>query len=154
MIKLEPMSDSDFQMYLRRAIPQYAYDQTRSGNWPADEAAARAQQEFQQLLPQGPKSQGHHFLNIVDDETKVGMIWFVMDQSRTQPIAFLADLFIFSEFRSRGYGPDVMAAFETEARVQGALRMDVQVFGHDMDAYKLYEASGFQVRSYFMGKDL
>lgn len=154
MITLDPMSDTDFQMYLRRAIPQYAYDQTRSGNWPPDQAAARAQQEFQQLLPHGPRSPGHFFMNILADGVKVGMLWFVMDQSRAQPTAFLADFFIFGEFRSKGYGLPAVAALEDAARSQGAQRVEVQVFGHDEDAFKLYAEAGLKVRSYYMGKAL
>ncbi len=154
MITLSPMSDTDFQMFLRRAVPQYAYDQMRSGNWPAEQAAARAQQEFQQLLPQGPRTPGHFFMNILAEDKKVGMLWFVMDQSRAQPTAFLADFFIFGEFRSRGYGLPAMAALEEAARAQGAQRIEVQVFGHDEDAFKLYSEAGLKVRSYYMGKTL
>ncbi|MEJ5226116.1 MAG: GNAT family N-acetyltransferase [Anaerolineales bacterium] len=154
MITLSPMSDTDFHMFLRRAVPQYAYDQMRSGNWPAEQAAARAQQEFQQLLPQGPRTPGHFFMNILAEDTKVGMLWFVMDQSRAQPTAFLADFFIFGEFRNRGYGLPAMAALEEAARAQGAQRIEVQVFGHDEDAFKLYSEAGLKVRSYYMGKTL
>lgn len=56
MIRFEPMSDDDFSAFLRKSIPEYAYDQTQAGNWTSHEAMGKARAEFQQMLPNGPKT--------------------------------------------------------------------------------------------------
>ncbi len=92
MLKFETMTDADFQMYQRRAIPQYAYDRVRAGNWKRDESISRAQSEFLQTLPIGSLTEGHSLIVITeaDNGNKVGMLWWAMNQRGNQKITFLA----------------------------------------------------------------
>lgn len=155
MLKLEPMSDADFQLYLRKAIPQYAYDQVRGGNWRSDESVARAQAEFRQTLPDGPKTEGHHLLTIFDAEgRKVGMAWWAMNQRGHQKIAFLADFFIFGEFRHKGYETQALELLEQDARANAVSRIELQVFAHNVEDREMYKASQFTEVSVYLGKNI
>jgi GNAT superfamily N-acetyltransferase len=155
VIKFEPMSDDDFQMYLRKAIPQYAIDQARSGNWKPAEAAGRARAEFQQTLPNGMATPDHYFFSIVDEENhKVGMLWWAMNQRGSQRIAFIADFFIFGEFRHKGYEAQSLQLLEEEVRQQGVERLEVQVFAHNAEDAAMYRAGNYSDVSLFLGKNL
>ena len=155
MLKLETMSDPDFQLYLRRAIPQYAYDQVRGGNWTPEESVGRASAEFRQSLTNGPQTEGHYLLTIFDEKgAKVGMIWWAMNQRGKQKIAFLADFFIFGEFRHKGYEKEALALLEEHARAQGATRMELQIFAHNAEDRDMYKASDFGEVSVYFGKNI
>lgn len=155
MLRLEPMTDQDFAAFIRKSIPEYAYDQMRAGNWTAEEAAGRARAEFQQMLPQGPQTP-NQYLNIILDEQghKVGMLWYFIDPSHAPPKAFLIDFFIFPEGRHKGYESAALKLFEQQAHANGAARVELQVFTHKAEDVALYQNSGYAQTSIFFAKDL
>ncbi len=155
MIRFEPMSDDDFAAFLRKSVPEYAYDQTRSGNWTAHEAMGKARAEFQQMLPNGPQTP-NQYLRVMFDEQghKVGMVWYFVNTQRERPTAFLIDFFFFPEDRHKGYEADAFAVFEAEARAHGVQRVELQVFSHKTDEVTLYQNNGYTQTSVFFAKDL
>jgi len=155
MLKFETMSDADFQRYLRRAIPQYAYDQVRSGNWKPDESMSRAQSEFLQTLPNGPQTEGHYLITIseMDQGNKVGMLWWALNQRGTQKIAFLADFFLFSDFHHKGYEAEALTLLQQETGKMGVERIELQVFAHNTEDLSTYRMNGFDEVSIYLGKN-
>jgi GNAT superfamily N-acetyltransferase len=156
MLKFETMTDTEFQMYLRRAVPQYAYDQVRSGNWKPDESMSRAKSEFLHTLPNGPLTEGHYLILITDLDkgNKVGMLWWAMNQRGTQKIAFLADFFVFSEFRNKGYEAEALTLLQGECSKLGVERIELQVFAHNAEDLSVYRMNGFGEVSIFFGKSV
>jgi GNAT superfamily N-acetyltransferase len=155
MIKLIPMSDEDFAAFLRKSIPEYAYDQMRAGNWTANEAVGRARAEFQQMLPSGPQTPNAHLRTILDEhDHKVGMLWYFVDVNRSRQTAFLIDFFIFPEGRRKGYEAQAFELFENEAHGLGVERVELQIFTHKSEAVQLYRENGYQETSIFFAKDL
>jgi GNAT superfamily N-acetyltransferase len=155
MIKFEPMSDADFAAFLRKSVPEYAYDQMRAGNWTANEATGRARAEFQQMLPQGPHTPNAYLRTLLDEaDQKVGMLWYFVDVNRSRKTAFLIDFFIFPEARHKGYEAQAFELFENEARSLGVERVELQVFSHKADDVVLYQNSGYTQTSVFFAKDL
>jgi hypothetical protein len=155
MIKFVSMTDEDYAAFIRKSIPEYAYDQMRAGNWTANEAAGRARAEFQQMLPQGPQTPNAYLRTILDEnDRKVGMLWYFVDASRSRKTAFLIDFFIFSEGRSKGYEAQAFELFENEARGLGVERVELQIFTHKGDSVLLYRKNGYQETSIFFAKDL
>jgi GNAT superfamily N-acetyltransferase len=155
MLRLEAMSDQDFAAFIRKSVPEYAYDQMHAGNWTAEEAAGRARAEFQQMLPNGQQT-SNQYLKVVMDEQghKVGMLWYFVDVSQTLKKAFLIDFFIFPEGRHKGYEAEALALFEQDARSNGATRVELQVFTHKTDDVALYQNNGYQQTSVFFAKNL
>ncbi len=155
MIRFEPMNDEDFAAFIRKSVPEYAYDQTRSGNWTSGEAMGKARAEFQQMLPNGPKTPNQH-LRIMrnDNDSKVGMVWYFVDTRGEHPKAFLIDFFFFSEDRHKGYEKEAFATLEAELRSLGVRRVELQVFSHRTDEVTLYQNNGFSQASIFFAKDL
>ncbi len=155
MIKLTPMTDEDYAAFMRKSLPEYAYDQMRAGNWTANEAVGRARAEFQQMLPQGPRTPNAYLRTILDEtDRKIGMLWFFVDANRSRKTAFLLDFFIFPEERHKGYEAQVFELFENEARSLGVERVELQIFTHKSDSVLLYRENGYQETSVFFAKDL
>lgn len=153
MIAFTPMTDADFQAFLRKFIPEYAYEQTQSGNWHANEAMARAQQEIRQILPQGAKSDHQYLFNIVDTERgqeRVGMIWYTLDDFSLNKKIFLSDFFILNEFRGKGYEEQALAELKDRARAAGVGRIETHVFAQNPAEVALFQNNGFQSVSIFM----
>jgi GNAT superfamily N-acetyltransferase len=155
-VKFETMSDADYQMYLRRAIPQYAYDQAHCGNWKSDESVGQARAEFLQTLPNGPQTERHFLVTIIETDkgSKVGMMWWAMNQRGDHKIAVLADFFIFSESRRKGYEVEALTSLMEEAGRLGAERIELQVFAHNSDDITMYKENGFKEASIYFGKDI
>ena len=155
MIKFVPMTDEDYAAFIRKSIPEYAYDQMRAGNWTANEAAGRARAEFQQMLPNGPQTPNAYLWTIMDEnDRKVGMLWYFVDANRSRKTAFLIDFFIFPEGRRKGYEAQAFELFENEARVLGVERVELQIFTHKSEDVLLYRENGYQETSIFFAKDL
>jgi ribosomal protein S18 acetylase RimI-like enzyme len=154
MVAFVPMSDADFQAFLRKFIPEYAYEQTQSGNWHANEAMARAQQEIRQILPQGPKSEHQFLFNIVDTERgqqRVGMIWYTLDSVSLNKKIFLSEFFIMNEFRGKGYEQEALAELKAKAHEAGVSRIETHVFAKNPAEVELFQNNGFEAVSIFMG---
>jgi hypothetical protein len=155
MVKFTPMSDQDYAAFLRKSIPEYAYDQMRAGNWAANEAAARARAEFQQMLPNGPQTPNACLRTIWDEkEQKIGMLWYYVEANRSRKTAFLIDFFIFPESRRRGYEAQALLLFEEEAQSQGAERIELQIFTHKTDELDIYRENRYHETSIYFSKDL
>jgi len=155
MLHFEPMSDTDFAAFLRKSVPEYAYDQMRAGNWTSNEAVGRARAEFQQMLPQGPQTPNAYLRSILDESgQKVGMTWYFVDVNRSRKTAFLIDFFIFPEARKKGYEAQAFELFENEARGLGVERVELQIFSHKGEDVLLYRENGYGETSVFFAKDL
>jgi GNAT superfamily N-acetyltransferase len=155
MVTLKTMSDEDFAAFLRKSIPEYAYDQMRAGNWTAEESAGRARTEFQQMLPDGPQTPNAHLRLMLDEKgSKIGMLWYFVDTKRARKTAFLIDFFVFPEGRRKGYEAQAFAVFEEEARQLGVERVELQVFSHKPEQLSVYREAGYGETSIYFAKDL
>lgn len=156
MVRLVPMSESDFEMYLERAVRNYADDHVRAGNWHPSEALARSEQQFRQLLPDGVASKDQHVYSIEDTATQaiVGMIWFAASAQQSRLSAFIYDFEIREEYRRRGFASQAMQALEEKVRALGLEAISLHVFAHNHAARALYEKMGYVVTAIHMSKPL
>ncbi|MFU8875283.1 GNAT family N-acetyltransferase, partial [Micromonospora sp. SL4-19] len=85
-------------------------------------------------------------LLVAEDTTGqvVGHAWVGLEdpQTRTTDRAWLHDISVEEPYRRSGYGRAILAAVEAVARVAGATRLGLNVFGHNLPAISLYLASG------------
>jgi RimJ/RimL family protein N-acetyltransferase len=156
MIRFEPMTDSDFQMYLRKVVPEYAAEYVHAGSWHPDEAMSRARDQFQRIFAHGPQTPNQTLYTVWDAETNIniGMLWYTLDVSRKRRTVFLSDFFIFMEFHGRGYEERVLIALEDELRAAGVERVELNLFWHNTVERGMYEKTGFTPVSVYCGKDL
>ena len=156
MVRLVPMSEAEFQAYLAHAIPDYAQEHVTAGNWHPSEAMQKAEKAFHQLLPEGLASK-NQFLFSIEDEglgSKVGLIWFAVQDTGPHPSAFIYDFLIFDDFRRRGYGTQALSAVEDKVRELGLDTISLHVFGHNKAARGLYEKMGYEITHINMSKKI
>lgn len=153
MVRLVPLDEAEYDVWVAAAIREYAEEKVRAGNWPAEEALRRAEDEFHQLLPSGRETPNNYLLAIVDPESgeMVGMLWLaILDPQRGR--AFIYDFRIDPRRRRRGYGRRALAALDGFARDLGVREIGLHVFGHNLAARSLYEKAGYVVTNVNMSR--
>ncbi|MHB0857092.1 MAG: GNAT family N-acetyltransferase [Anaerolineae bacterium] len=156
-IRLAPLSPMDWAVYREQAVRNYAAEKVRAGNWAAEDALARAEADFTQLLPQGIATPGHLLYAIEEAaaDTLVGVLWVGTVREGGGPaMAYLYDFVIYPGYRRRGYGAAALYALESVVRGMGLDTIGLHVFGHNHAARALYERLGYQVTNLNMSKRL
>ena len=155
MISLVPMTEEDFQTYLDGAVPEYAADKARAGNWPEAEALERSRQEFQRLLPQGVHTPRNYVGRLLNENNQpVGILWYARQEEDQFETAFIYDFEINEPFRRRGYASQVLAAVEVHAKALGIKKLGLHVFGSNTAARELYKKAGFIETNVNMAKEI
>lgn len=154
MVRLVPMTESEFQIYLKHSIESYAQEHVKAGNWDSSDALQKAEKEFLQLLPEGVASKEQHLLSSEDSHTglKVGLIWFAEKRQGSRPSAFIYDFLIYEEYRKKGYGKQTLAALEEKVKELGIETISLHAFGHNQAAISLYQKAGYEITNLHMAK--
>ena len=145
MIRLEPMTEAEYQQYLAENIPLYALEHVKAGRWSPEEALQRAEEEYQQFLPDGLHTKDQYFFSIVDEQigAKVGILWFAIRHRGQKPMAFVFDVIVAENYQRRGYGTQAFYALEERVRDLGIQTISLHVFGHNHAARAMYEKLGY-----------
>ena len=154
MIRLVPMTESEFEIYLEKAVPNYAAENVRAGYWSEKEALERSRKAYAGLLPQGLETEHNYLFRIQIEESgeKIGMVWMKHEAPRTH--GFIFDISLDEAQRGKGYGKQTMLALEEKARDLGLETIGLHVFVNNTAAMKLYKGLGYEVTSQNMTKKL
>jgi ribosomal protein S18 acetylase RimI-like enzyme len=154
MLRLAPMSDEHFAAYLEAAIPEYAADKVKAGEWLDEEAVAKSREGYGKLLPQGLASPGQFLFDVVAHESgeSVGLLWIAVDERKRD--AFIYDVMLDAAHRGRGLGRETLGLAQAEAARRGCRTLSLHVFAHNTRAWSLYVKSGFEVVDAVMRKTL
>ena len=147
MIEMRPMTQAEYEIYLSRAVAEYAEDKVKAGNWPAEGALERSAKELEKYLPQGLDSPHNTLCTLVDPASGagVGMNWYALFPESTRPNWFIFDFSIDPEQRRRGYASQVLTALEERALAEGIQSIELHVFGHNTAARALYDKMGYEI---------
>jgi ribosomal protein S18 acetylase RimI-like enzyme len=154
MLKLIPMTQSEFDAFLERDIPAYAAENVRAGYWDESEAPEKSRKEHESLLPRGLRTKDHYLYTVHDEKQAVGMIWLRAEMDRPKKSGFIFDLEIDEKFRGKGYGKQAMLLIEAKAHELGLRSIALHVFAYNDVARNLYESLGYEVSSLNMIKNL
>lgn len=156
MIRLAPMSNDEYPAYAANCMALYAEELSRANGITVEAATAQAEATFRRLLPDGrPDAPDQYLFTVLDEEgRRAGAVWFGIRRDRKRPFAYIWDLYLEPGARGKGYGEQVMREVEQRARELGQDHIELNVFGHNLPARKLYERLGYQTLSVSMGKDL
>jgi ribosomal protein S18 acetylase RimI-like enzyme len=153
MLTFIPMSSDEFDAWLPESFEDYRTEIIASG-----EEIAAAEQNVKLtkagLFPDGKPATGQHFLNVFDQEVKVGMIWLREPQLEGSRAWYVYQILVEEQFRGRGYGKRTMQEMENWVRARGGTRLVLNVFGNNLVAQSLYESTGFTTQARRMFKDL
>ena len=154
MIKLIPIEQADYDIFLEQEIVEYAADKVKSGNWRAEEAIEKSRVEFQRYLPDGPRSKDLFFLTIFDDEAnrKLCVLWVQVKLDEPGREAFILDFVIDEQFRGKGYGKQALTALDEKLIELGSESVGLHVFGHNTNAFELYKKMGYETTNINMKK--
>ena len=153
---LRPLREDEFADYGARGRMSYARDMVDQAGIPEEAAVAKAERDWQHLLPDG-LSPGQFLFALQDKESgeRVGDLWFAErgtdfgDQG-----AFIYSIEIYEEFRGRGLGRQAMLLLEDEVRSRGLRRIALNVFGGNDVARALYRSAGYAETAVFMSKEI
>ncbi|MDH4141183.1 MAG: GNAT family N-acetyltransferase [Chloroflexota bacterium] len=154
-VRLPPMTPSAFEQWRSASVRGYAADKVRVGAWPADEAQARSERAFSELLPEGQATPGQEIRSIVDPAGEVvGVVWFGPTGAIGSGEAFIWDIEIHERYRGRGLGRAALSALEPIVRGLGYGSIGLHVFGDNEIARRLYRSSGYAETDITMRKRL
>jgi len=147
MIHLTKMTTKNFHAYLDKAIERYANEIIKSGHWDANISKAKAQAQFQELLPSGLASPNQHFFDIVltaSDKT-IGMIWYMLKEKNNFKEAFICDFMIDENYQNQGFGSQTIEQLLLLVKESQINAVGLFVFRHNQAALTLYEKFNFQI---------
>jgi len=143
MIKLIPMTEADYQVYLDKIIPEFAADKVQAGNWTQAESLERSRREFEHYLPHGihtPQNFVHRLLTETGET--VGFLWYAFRDENMRTV-FIFDFEIYTAFRRRGCASLALEALAEQLRAFSVKRIELHVFGNNTAARELYKKVGF-----------
>ena len=150
------MTDTEYADFLAFAVPDYANEHVRAGDWPLEGSVERSAAEFDELLPNGAATPDHHLFTIYDTALQcgVGMVWFAVREITGKRMAFVYNLVVDEQYRRRGYASQAFLAMEPLVRALGLEAIRLHVFGHNQGAQELYAKLGYEVTNVMMQKTL
>lgn len=144
---LQPMTTEQFLLFTETAIPLFASNKIRNGDWLAETATQKAAEAFRQLLPKGQHTPGHFFYSIIYQQQMVGYCWYAIENSAPHTL-YLYEIWIQDDKRDVGLGSSVMQELASLGRAQGVSHIRLHVFGINQRALPFYERLGFQITDY------
>jgi GNAT superfamily N-acetyltransferase len=155
-VRLRPMSEDEFRAYRAWAVPDYAAEVQRNSGIGDRAASAHAERVFRDLLPQGLATAGNRLLIAEDPATgeRVGLLWIARQRREGVAAAWIYDVMVEEPLRGKGYGRSIMQLAEDQAREMGVARLELNVFGDNAVARRLYTSLGYVEMSRQMGKEL
>ena len=148
------MTQTEFDAFLERIIPEYAADNVKAGYWDESEALEKSRKETNGLLPQGLQTENHYLYTVYDEDQAVGIIWMRANVNRPTKSGFIFELWVDERFRGKGYGKQAMLLIEEKAREMGLQSIGLHVFAYNDVARSLYEKLGYEASSLNMKKNI
>lgn len=155
-LTLRPMTEGEYTAWLRRVERGYATEQIAAGRWEESNALGRARDLLARFLQQGADTTGMLLLHAHDAaEAAVGDVWIGLEhpEGRTDT-AFIYDIEVRPARRGLGEGRLLLAAAEDVVRAAGRSALELNVFGANERAARLYESGGYETVSRQMRKTL
>jgi ribosomal protein S18 acetylase RimI-like enzyme len=154
-VELVPMDKKQFARFYERSVQRYAQENIKAGYRTETEAESRSKEDHKKLLPKGLRTPDHILMVVRSRSTgeEVGTIWMKVERG-DRPSGFIYDIFLEERFRGMGYGKATLRALESLAREKGLGSLFLHVFAHNPVAIRLYQGTGFKVKSMNMEKVL
>lgn len=152
-VELRAMTPDEYDVFVARAIREYAEDKARAGFFAPETAYEESKAEFDTLLPDGVDTANHLLLTAVDGDARVGVLWLALPDGKRRA-AWVYDVRVEEDCRGHGYGRSIMLAGERTLVERGVDTLELNVFGDNAVARHLYDSLGFRVTAQQMAKRL
>lgn len=142
-ISLRVMDEEDFRTYFENKIERYSNVLSENVHEEGEDPFSKAVKQLNNLLPQGKNTPNHHLFNIYKVDQIIGFVWLKVEAEKKS--AFLYEIYIFEEYRAKGFGSAVINNIEEWLKEKGIHYFKLHVFGSKTEAFKLYERLGFGI---------
>jgi ribosomal protein S18 acetylase RimI-like enzyme len=144
-LKLVEMDPDDFARRRGPAVATYARAIMTSRGLTAAEAAQEAERTVYDHLPRGSAARSQLLRKAMVDGTEVGWIWVSLPGPTRPGMAWISNIEVDPDFRSRGYAAEMITATAADLIDLGVPRLALNVFGDNEIAARLYRRLGFEV---------
>jgi GNAT superfamily N-acetyltransferase len=149
-----PMTEGEFPAWRESGQPRLRQSMTDRG-LPAEDAARRADESFDVLLPAGAATRGAALRVLVHDGTDAGCVWVELERSpREDSDAYVYEIEVDEAQRGHGHGRTLMLVAEREALAAGARTLGLHVLTANTPAMRLYSSLGYRVTEHHFWKPL
>ncbi|ERM60857.1 GNAT family N-acetyltransferase [Vibrio cyclitrophicus] len=152
MIKLRPMTSSEYPAYCDYFIDDYSREIVENYGHSLDRAIELANQDLLRSFPNGLETNVHALLCVESGSELVGYLWHSINAADKS--TFIYDFFIFPNFRNNGYGKLAISVFESQLKSVGIEQIKLRVAYQNQRALKLYQEIGFAISGYNMSKKI
>ncbi|MEZ8267666.1 GNAT family N-acetyltransferase [Vibrio cyclitrophicus] len=152
MIKLRPMTSSEYPAYCDYFIDDYSREIVENYGHSLDRAIELANQDLLRSFPNGLETNDHTLLCVESGSELVGYLWHSINAADKS--TFIYDFFIFPNFRNNGYGKLAISVFESQLKSVGIEQIKLRVAYQNKRALKLYQEIGFAISGYNMSKKI
>ncbi|MEZ8637329.1 GNAT family N-acetyltransferase [Vibrio cyclitrophicus] len=152
MIKLRPMTSSEYPAYCDYFIDDYSREIVENYGHSLDRAIELANQELLRSFPNGLETNVHALLCVESGSELVGYLWHSINAADKS--TFIYDFFIFPNFRNNGYGKLAISVLESQLKSVGIEQIKLRVAYQNQRALKLYQEIGFAISGYNMSKKI
>lgn len=152
MIKLRPMTSSEYPAYCDYFIDDYSREIVENYGHSLDRAIELANQDLFRSFPNGLETNDHALLCVESGSELVGYLWHSINAADKS--TFIYDFFIFPNFRNNGYGKLAISVLESQLKSVGIEQIKLRVAYQNQRALKLYQEIGFAISGYNMSKKI
>jgi GNAT superfamily N-acetyltransferase len=145
-----PMTDDEYADWRAETVRGYAADIANSGSMTAEQGAAVASAQTDQLLPNGLSTANHTFLCLRAGGKVVATNW--IGHKRAPGMSWVYAVEVHEGYRGKGYGRAAMVIGERATLDAGDTHLALNVFGQNHVAISLYNAMGY--RAYDAGRSV
>lgn len=142
-IDLQPMSESEYQVFRAHSVSEYAKEMLRSRAVSEVDADQISEATFQRLLPHGKETADQLIMTVWSENRVVGHLWIAMKSDHGRREAFGYDMELIASERGKGLGRELMKAAHALLYKSGVSRVGLNVFGHNEIARNLYQSLGY-----------
>jgi ribosomal protein S18 acetylase RimI-like enzyme len=152
--KLRPLRDDEYLAWRRAVTDGYAEEIETLADTPRAAARAKAETDMATTLPQGLATPAHWIFALELGGQRVGQLWLAERTMDGRRVMYVYDVEVDEIHRGAGLGRAAMLLAEAQARARGIGRVELNVFGGNAVARRLYQSLGYVERAISMGKDL
>lgn len=151
-VELQPMTTQELADFRHLQLASYIEHRVEFGGEDRDEATRIATEQHARFFPAGVPDDGHHlFVGRDVDGARVGVLWLFRKSETT---VWIYDIEVDPPMRGRGFGRGLMLTAHGWAESQGATVVELNVFGGNAVARRLYASLGYTESSVHMALHL
>lgn len=142
---LRKMTLSEFELFRQWSVKDRARELAEGSGFSPEDAIKAAEEEFLEMLPDGPRTPDHFLMQIIEKATEepAGSIWTIREVTQGRKQSFLCDFAIWKSKRRRGYARAALRLAEEQAAQAGCQESVLFVSDSNTPAKALYEKCGY-----------